>query len=250
MYPERIRIAALARLASGAPVSLVSRDLGISRSTLRAWCGPTGPTRKGECPRCEETPLAAPAYAALLGYYLGDGCISERERYAALRVSCDRAYPGVILHVDDCLRSVRPGMAVFHVPAPGAVVVQAHWKHWPCLFPQHGPGRKHERPIVLEQWQREVVAAHPGDFLRGLFHSDGARAANWATRAVGAVGGERRRYEYPRWQFSNRSEDILGLCGWALDLAGVGWRRSSPFHLSVSRRADVARLDELIGLKA
>ena len=29
------------------------------------------------------------------------------------------------------------------------------WKHWPCLFPQHGPGRKHERKIRLEAWQRD-----------------------------------------------------------------------------------------------
>ena len=42
------------------------------------------------------------------------------------------------------------------------------------LFPQHGPGRKHERPIVLAAWQDEVVRAHPGHFLRGLLHSDGA----------------------------------------------------------------------------
>jgi hypothetical protein len=100
---------------------------------------------------------------------------------------------------------------------------------------------------VLERWQRDVVAAHPGDFLRGLFHSDGARVANWAVRVV---GGERRRHDYARWQFSNRSEDILTLCGWALDVAGVGWRRSSITHISVSRRPDVTRLDELIGPKA
>jgi hypothetical protein len=72
------------------------------------------------------------------------------------------------------------------------------WKHWPCLFPQHGPGRKHERPILLEDWQREIVERHPGDFLRGLFHSDGCRTRNWATRVV---AGERRRYDYPRWEF-------------------------------------------------
>src|SRR3546814_15577428 len=38
-------------------------------------------------------------------------------------------------------------------------------------FPQHGPGRKHERPIVLEPWQVGIVEAHPAAFLRGLFHS-------------------------------------------------------------------------------
>ena len=68
---------------------------------------------------------------------------------------------------------------VIHVAAPGCVMAQSHWQHWPCLFPQHGPGRKHERPIVLDDWQREIVEDHPGPFLRGLFHSDGCRAKNW-----------------------------------------------------------------------
>lgn len=46
---------------------------------------------------------------------------------------------------------------------------------WSCLFPQHGPGRKHARPIVLADWQQEIVCEHPGRFLRGLIHSDGWR---------------------------------------------------------------------------
>ena len=189
----------------------------------------------------------APAYAALLGYYLGDGCISPAARYFSLRVSCDRTWPGTVADVSDLIRRVRPGVAVFHVSAPGVTVVQAHWKHWPCLFPQHGPGRKHERPIVLEPWQRAVVDDHPGDLLRGLFHSDGARVANWATRLV---AGERRRYDYPRWMFVNRSEDILGICTDALDAVDIGWRRPRATCVAVSRRDDVRRLDALIGPKS
>jgi intein/homing endonuclease len=115
-----------------------------------------------------------------------------------------------------------------------------------CLFPQHGPGRKHDRAIVLQDWQREIVERHPGAFLRGLFHSDGCRVRNWATRMV---AGQKERYEYPRWQFVNHSEDILRLCEWALDLAGIAWRRSKRTTVSVSRRDDVRRLDELVGPK-
>jgi hypothetical protein len=129
---------------------------------------------------------------------------------------------------------------------PGCVITTVSWKHWPCLFPQHGPGRKHERPIVLEDWQRRIVEAHPGPFLRGLFHSDGCRAKNW-TRKI--VAGQMKRYDYPRWQFTNNSADIRELCSSALDLAGVAWRQSNWNTISVSRRADVARLDELIGMK-
>jgi hypothetical protein len=89
--------------------------------------------------------------------------------------------------------------------------------------------------------------AKPGDFLRGLFHSDGCRVNNWATRTV---AGRKKRYDYPRWQFVNHSEDILGLCEWALDLADIAWRRSKTTTVSVSRRDDVRRLGELIGPKS
>ena len=126
------------------------------------------------------------------------------------------------------------------------MITTVSWKHWPCLFPQHGPGRKHERPIALEPWQRSIVERFPGAFLRGLFHSDGCRTRNWATRLV---RGERKRYNYPRWEFTNASIEIRDLCTWALDLVEIPWRRPSPRKVSVSTRAGVARLDELIGPK-
>ncbi len=37
---------------------------------------------------------------------------------------------------------------------------------------------------MLEDWQRDIVEEHPAEFLRGLFHSDGSRVRNWATRMV------------------------------------------------------------------
>lgn len=161
-------------------------------------------------------------------------------------MSCDATYPTVIDDVSTLTAMLAPHRTVFHVPAPGTTVVQAGWKHWLCLFPQHGPGRKHERSIALEPWQREIVDTHPADFLRGLFHSDGCRSKNWTIKVV---AGEMKRYDYPRWEFSNRSEDIHALCGAALDRLDIPWRRSGEFHLSVSRRDAVAALDKAIGLK-
>ena len=58
-----------------------------------------------------------------------------------------------------------------------------------------------------------------------------------------------KRYDYPRWQFTNESADIRELCCWALDLVGVPWRQSNRKTISVSIRSGVASLDELIGLK-
>jgi hypothetical protein len=234
------------RLRDGASVSEVSRATGIHRSTLREWRnhGIQGRTPSG-CPRCRSEPLAA-AYPLLLGYYLGDGCISTAGSTTFLRVSCDRTYPGIISDVTAAMRDLSPTPAVAHVRAPGVVVVQKAWKHWPCLFPQHGPGRKHLRTLVLEDWQREIIECEPAAFLRGLFHSDGCRVKNWAQRMV---AGEMKRYDYPRWQFVNHSPEIRQWCCEALDLVDIPWRLSSWKTVSVSTRAGVARLDELIGLK-
>jgi hypothetical protein len=193
------------------------------------------------------SPVRGAAYAALLGYYLGDGTISTHRGRGVLRVSCDRAYPGIIRDVTQQIEATRPTRSVFLVSAPGVVVVQSNWKHWPCLFPQHGPGRKHQRILVLEPWQQEIVDAFPAAFLRGLFHSDGCRANNWTQRMV---AGRMKRYDYPRWQFTNSSVDIRLWCCEALDQLRVPWRQSNWKTISVSTRAGVARLDELIGLKS
>ncbi|GAA1475827.1 hypothetical protein GCM10009623_02730 [Nocardioides aestuarii] len=247
MHDASTRHLALALLEQGLTLSQASRETGVSRSTLRAWRSDPRATERGTgCHLCASVPLDAPAYAALLGYYLGDGCLSRAQRYWALRVSCDAKLPGIIDDVARLITAVRPTGRVFRIRAPGVVVVQSHWQHWTCLFPQHGPGRKHQRPIVLEDWQRAIVEEQPGPFLRGLFHSDGCRARNWARRTVAGVP---KRYDYPRWQFTNVSTDIRELCCWALDMAEVPWRQSNATTISVSRREAVARLDELIGPK-
>ncbi|GAA4697582.1 transcriptional regulator [Nocardioides nanhaiensis] len=249
MYPSSVRDRARALRAQGRTWSEVSRLLGVNRSTLRSW---ESAPELSDCPRpAVERALPhderlAQAYAALLGYYLGDGCISRFRRSTVLRVSCDNLYPGIIDDVEALMLSVHPHRSVFRVPAPGCTVVQQGWRHWPCLFPQHGQGRKHERSIGLEPWQLAVVAEHPGPLLRGLFHSDGCRVRNWARQPV---AGELKRYDYPRWQFVNASADIRELCCWALDLVDVAWRQSAPRTISVSRREAVASLDALIGLK-
>jgi hypothetical protein len=163
-----------------------------------------------------------------------------------LTISCDLAYDGLMDEAMDSLFRVNPGVAINAVARSGCADVMATWKHWPCLFPQHGPGRKHQRTIILENWQREIVRAYPDRFVRGLLHSDGCRSLNRIThrRPSGT-----KTYEYPRWQFSNRSEDIRQLCEWGFDLLGVEHRRNYEWSISVAKRASVAMLDELVGPK-
>jgi len=138
---------------------------------------------------------------------------------------------------------VMPTSSVFRRPKHGCTSVDSWSRHWPCLFPQHGPGRKHERRIILQPWQQTIVDAYPGQFVRGLFHSDGYRGLNRVKR--GLPSGD-RWYAYPRYLFVNQSADIRGLCG---EVLGVAWRYSKPNTISVARREAVARLDEFVGPK-
>ena len=250
MYPERVRLHAIRLVSGGRSLNSVSLETGVSRASLREWRerGTRPIRRSAPCWVCDgDPPVSSAAYASLLGYYLGDGCISRAGSVYSFRVSCDASYPGIITDVTLVIQGVRHDATVSLVPAPGVLVVQSYWKHWPCLFPQHGPGRKHERTLVLADWQSEIIEAHPADFLRGLFHSDGCRVNNWTRRSV---AGEMKRYDYPRWQFVNHSEQIRLWCTQALDLVDVPWRKSNWKTISVSTRAGVARLDELVGLKA
>ena len=159
MYPLEVRLRALRLLAQGRSLSSVSREVGVSRFALREWRdrGPDTRGPSGACFACGHREPDAAAYAALLGYYLGDGCVSKARRTYVLRISCDRTYPGIIADVDRVVGRVHEGARICHVDAPGVVVVQNCWNHWPCLFPQHGAGRKHLRSISLDSWQREIV---------------------------------------------------------------------------------------------
>lgn len=251
-HAPETRSAAVELVRRGALPADAARTSGTGVSTLYGWLRADAPhlvSSRPDCPRCRrpQQESAADPYDYLLGMYLGDGCVSRSARGTfLLRITCADAWPGVSQECRQAMAAVR-GRVVSTARKQGCHDVQAWWNHWPCLFPQHGPGRKHERPIVLESWQQAVVAAHPGRFVRGLFHSDGWRGANVAVhRAEGHV----TRYRYARYEFTNRSDDVRGLCTDALDLLGIAWRPNGAWRISVNRRAAVAALDEHVGPKS
>jgi hypothetical protein len=230
--------------------SAISRITDVPRETVRDWRNqwragqdpPHGPARRRtDCPVCSGAVLAPARYAYLLGLYLGDGCLSLYPRGVyRLRITLDQRYPGILTECEQAIRSVRPfaEIRVGRVQKQGCVEIYASWKHWPCLFPQHGPGRKHERKIELADWQKELVTAEPPALLRGLIHSDGYRGLNW-------VKGK----GYPRYQFTNESADIRAIFCQACSDYGVAWRRMNRKTISVARAFDVGRLDQVIGPK-
>jgi hypothetical protein len=247
MHPIQTHELVRSMFDQGVPSRRISLATGIPRSTIRGWRRDGFPTgghsvRQADCPSHGGEIHDQQAYAYLLGLYLGDGCLSKHARTYALRITLDRRYPGIIEEARRAIASMRPTKTRLPglVSKVGCLDVCSYWQHWPCVLP-HGPGRKHERRIELDRWQRDLVTRHPQQMLRGLIHSDGCRSINKVHRG---------RYEYPRYLFSNHSEDILEIFAWACDLVGVRYRRSCPTVISVARRDCVRRLDTFIGPKS
>lgn len=252
VHTEATVDAALELAAGGLHATEIGRRLGVPKSTVQYWCRggrrlEPAPERCRSCPRCHGAPLPAASYAYLLGTYLGDGHITvPSPTTAVMAIYCADDWPGISAETSRAMQCLMPDSTVSRAPRTGSHVLRSHSRHWLCLFPQHGPGAKHTRPIVLEPWQSAVVDEHPGHLLRGLFHSDGCRSVNWTQKrtARGVV-----RYEYPRYLFSNKSEHILAICEAALDRVDIAHRRARWDLVSVARRAAVARLDEFVGPK-
>jgi hypothetical protein len=240
--------------------SQIARTTGIPRGTIRDWLHGripdparwSGGRRRGRCMRCDGLREPFPfsiliehGYAYLLGLYLGDGCISlSRRGVYRLRVFLDRAYP---LIVEECAAAMSLAMptskaSVYRHRDERMSEVSSFSKHWPCLFPQHGPGLKHLRTIRLENWQREIADRYPARLLRGLIHSDGSRGLN-------TIKHPKKTYAYPRYYFSNRSADIRAIFCEYCEKIGVEWRQMNRFDISVARSESVARLDRFVGPK-
>lgn len=189
--------------------------------------------------------LPSQPYAYLLGLYLGAGCISQHpHRVYCMRIMFDSVYPGIVNECCAALESIFPNKSAH----PGlrrdcnCFEVSMYSKHWPCFFPQHGPGHKHLRPIRLVEWQQTIVEANRKPFIRGLIHSDGTR-----------IIATERKSSYvrraPRYAFSNKSEDIKRLFCESCDAVGVRWTRPSDRQIAIYRKASVALLDEFVGPK-
>lgn len=235
-------------IAAGRNDSQVSRLTRVPRSTVREWrlglrdATPRFVDGAGKvCPGGHDfSDLPPLAYSYLLGLYLGDGWISYVRRGVwRLRVAMDAGYPGIIEECCLAMQGLMPGQRTHRLRRRSRCVdVSMYSKHWPCLFPQHGPGRKHHRPIRLQPWQENLVRREPESFLRGLIHSDGCRVvAN--DRGVKSV----------RYHFSNQSGDIKQLFCEALDSLGIAWTRPSARDIAIYRQDAVARLDRFIGPK-
>lgn len=186
------------------------------------------------------TGMTAGEYAELLGFYLGDGHISDMGRTQRLRISLDTRHPRIVAEVVDLVRRCFPdnrvGLATRDEGRTSVVYVYS--THLGCLFPQHGPGVKHHRRIELEAWQRRLVDEAPWAFLRGLTHSDGCFFIN-----------RTGRYAYLSVDFCNASIDVRELFAAACDRVGVRCRRTGR-RVRIYGREGVREFAAFVGLKS
>jgi hypothetical protein len=102
----------------------IARQTGVPRTTVRDWRSGQVPrawvcaTPAGACERCghcehDFESFDAPAYAYLLGMYLGDGYIvANRRGVYRLSICLDAAYPGIIEEVAEAVLSFIPSRHV------------------------------------------------------------------------------------------------------------------------------------------
>jgi len=245
------------------PKKTIARKTGVSHTRVRQWIaqGPdavlNSPMRRGadrhdralssaHCPLVQN--LDPRAYAYLLGMYLGDGHITNEPNGARrLRITLDDKYPEIMSECADAVRALMPDRRVGLLRREGCHDVYSYSNHWPCLFPQDGPGKKHTRPILLRRWQERIVYDHfPELLLRGLIHTDGCRVIN---RVVAKTKAGPKRYEYVRYMFNNESGHIRGIFIEACSRVGIDWRWDGPTQISIARRPSVALLDSFVGPK-
>jgi Homeodomain-like domain len=237
----------LALVAAGRSDAEIARRTGIPRRTVLDWRhGRASLQRRGQrsCGVEHQPGDVVPcAYAYLLGMYLGDGCLSVTRGIWRLRVVLDARYPAIVAECASAMEDVVPGKRAHLMDRRDGNCVQVSmwWMHWPLPLPPAWTRPQASPRIRLEAWQQTILSGNHQPFLRGLIHSDGCRFIARQRR-----GG--RAWAWPRYVFSNRSEDIKDLFCASCDAIGVRWTRTAR-DVAVARRESVALLDEFIGPK-
>ena len=246
VHAQEVRAAALDLVSLGENDCEISRRLGLPRTTVRDWRRAkdrplTGPV----CPRCwrpTRRPIAFTDrdYAELFGLYLGDGYIVRTGRSDRLRLFLDTGYDQIISDARALLERCFPAHRVgkFRSGKGTTTILSVYCTHLACLFPQHGPGMKHNRDIVLEEWQARILEREPWNFIQGLIRSDGCVFIN-----------RTGRYEYLSYEFSNLSAQIRELFMDACDRVDVSYRGYRRY-VRIYRRDSVALMQEHVGMKA
>ena len=184
----------------------IHKILGFDRTTIRQILKDPDDYINKSSPKFDILNIDRKVYAFVLGIYLGDGYIvkTHRQNVFKIRIFCDAKYNNILEDISQSLEILFPNskaMRRSHT-SNNCIEIYLYSSHLLRLFPQHGEGRKHERPIVLEDWQKDIIDEYNIEFLKGLIYTDGSFYLS------------QNKYEY--CNFTNKSKDIIELCSNAM----------------------------------
>jgi intein/homing endonuclease len=115
------------------------------------------------------------------------------------------------------------------------IEVYLYSSHLLKLFPQHGEGRKHERSITLEDWQKDIINEFNEDFLKGLIYTDGCFYYSG---------------KYERCNFTNKSLDIINLCSESMKKLNINHKirtkreneKNYCYDIQIQNRTEMAKI--------
>lgn len=174
-------------------------------------------------------------YSYVLGLYLGDGYICQTSRTSKLRIFLDIKYDNLNNHAINKLKSLLPNNKVGKLIKknkltnnPSFVEIYVHNNDIKNLFPQNGLKKKHERNIILEDWQLEIIDVH--NLILGLFHSDGSYYLN-------------KNHNKNYYSFTNVSLDIVEIYKLCCEILNL------KYHTCKTMQNDKLKYNVVIGGK-
>ena len=252
MYPRETVDQIVAQHRQGQSIRSLHLEYGVNRSTISEWVKPPKkrrykPLTAGKKKKSTEDFIQGAfenpsEYAYVLGAYLGDGYICKHPRCHRLRIFCNRREEGVKHDIRHALSVLLPYNKISLVPSKTEQcdAISCYSQSLVTLFPQHGPGMKHTRPIILEPWQEEIVNSHSEQFAKGLIHSEGYR---WSKPR------KTMPTDYVWYGFVNRSLDIIRLFEEALNRLKIRYKtrlQKRPIWVVWIMGEETKRLDKFV----
>ncbi|TXG77042.1 hypothetical protein E6Q11_03455 [Candidatus Dojkabacteria bacterium] len=239
------------RISDGAPLRQIAKELGVGESTVFYWKQNNFTTGTRTISTTKEDIInicksCAPYYVYILGCYLGDGCISQFPRTKKLEIFSGSAHPSII---DDQIRSLNilfnqnKVNSIKH-PSYNMYTITVYNKSLDQYFPQHGQGKKHDRNILLTDWQTELVEEHTDCFIKGLIATDGC-----LFNASNRIKKDGSKTDLPSYQFTNKSMDIINLYTSSLDRLGIHYtkvhKKSGAVNVFTRDRKNVQKIFDI-----
>ena len=231
----------------------ISRITGIPRCTVRDWVNKPQKNlsdndflenKRNKYKNCimfgekKQKEKFIKAYSYILGLYLGDGYIDFYPRSLRLRIFLDSKYVKLNDFVEKVLRFLFFKNKIykgFH-GNKNCIYFSVYAKELESLFPHLGKGKKYNREIVFEDWQKNVLSG--AELLMGLIHSDGC-----CYFSDGLMN----------FNFTNMSQDIHKIFQKYCTLYGIKFTISHKngivFRTNINKREDVRKLYNMVGNK-